>query len=82
MHDQPTETLPPLVPTPTVEVLLRGAVSRNTLHRWLRSGKLASVQPGGKRGKRFVPRAEVERLLSGGTRSRSHLGAHHREGQS
>ena len=71
------EALPPLVPIPRVEAMLQGVVSRNTLHRWLRSGRIKSIQPGGRRGKRFIPKAEVERLLNGDSRRRSHLAAHH-----
>ena len=74
--------LPPLVPTPHLEEMLRGVVSRNTLHAWLRKGKIQSVQPAGRNGRRYIPRAEVERLLNGGRRHRSHLLAHHACGES
>ena len=75
------ELLPPLVPVPAVERIFDGVVSRNTVQAWLRSGRIRNVQPGGRRGRRFVPRGEIERLLSGGAATqRSHLAAHHERG--
>ena len=72
------EFLPALVPVPMVERLFDRVVSRNTVHSWLRSGRIRIVQPGGRRGRRSVPRAETERPLSGGAAGqRSHLAAHH-----
>ena len=61
-----------------VLALGRGMFSRNSLHRWLQSGKVRSIQPSGKRGRRWIPREEVERLLTGAPRpQRSHLASWH-----
>lgn len=55
-----------------------GIFSRNTLHRWLRSGRIRSSQPGGKRGKRYIPRVELLRVLNAEAKpQRSHLAAWH-----
>lgn len=40
-------------------------VSRSTLERWTREGRLRFFQPSGPTGKRLVPQSEIERLLSG-----------------
>ena len=68
-------------PLPTPDQFLHecgGMFSRNTLHRWLRSGRIRSIQPGGKRGKRYIPRAELLRVLNAEPKPQaSHLARWH-----
>ena len=57
----------------------RGLISRNSLYRWLKSGRIPSAQPGGRRGKRYIRRDVLEAVMSGQPRpQRSHLAAWHR----
>jgi excisionase family DNA binding protein len=49
------------------EVAERLRASVDTVRRWLRSGKLRGVKPGGSRLGYRIPESEVRRLLNGAT---------------
>lgn len=46
------------------DVSVQVGFSTDGLHRLIRSGKLAAIQPAGPKGKYLVPESELERLLT------------------
>jgi excisionase family DNA binding protein len=47
------------------ETALRLGVGANTIRRWVKTGSLRAVQPGGEQGVLRIPAGELERLEEG-----------------
>jgi excisionase family DNA binding protein len=58
MLDEPVYTI--------AEVAQRLRVHTNTVHNWLRAGKLAGYRPGGPRGGWRITASDIERLMNAG----------------